>query len=41
MENYGIEIHGFEPKRKIQNDVGRGCKACFRSYENLSLGKES
>jgi hypothetical protein len=41
MENYGKEIHSFEIKRKLQNDVGRGCKACFKSYENLSLEKES
>jgi len=41
MENYGMDIHSFETKRKIQNDVGREFKACFKSYENLSLEKES
>ena len=41
MDNYRMEIYSFETKRKIQNDVGRGCKACLKSYENLSLEKES
>ena len=40
-ENYRMEIHNFETKRTIQNEVGRGCKACFRRCGNLSLEKES
>jgi hypothetical protein len=40
-ENYRVEIHSFETKRKIQNEVGRGCKACFESYENLSLERKA
>jgi hypothetical protein len=40
-ENYGMEIHSFETKRKIQNEVGRGSKACFEGYENLHWKKKA